>query len=83
MAEHIRPHERIEEKNLPGKRIAINDVLLKPVEVFIPESITPADTCLLLIHFFGAAHVPEFAVSNQNLPMMLATVNLGGGICKQ
>jgi hypothetical protein len=79
MEEHIRPHERIEEKNLTGKRITINDVLPSPVEVFIPASIRPRDNCRLLIHFFGANFVAEYAVGQQAQPMVLATINLGGG----
>ena len=59
MVEHTRTHERIEGREPPGLRFAIEDLLDKPVEVYLPAAHEAAPSARLLIHFHGASYVAE------------------------
>lgn len=79
MAEHIRQHERIPDKSVPGISFTIDSLLHKSIEIFIPEKAVSSQHPRLLIHFHGLGYVAEYAVSVQNAPYVLANVNLGSG----
>lgn len=79
MAEHIRQHERIPDKNLPGNSFAIDSLLHKSIEIFIPAKAAATEKPNLLIHFHGASYVAKYAVSVQTESIILANVHLGAG----
>ena len=79
MVEYTRAHERLEERDLPGVRLAIDGLLSAPVRIFIPRRETRSGPIRLLIHFHGVAFVPEHAVSQVRADYVLAGINLGPG----
>jgi hypothetical protein len=79
MADHIRAHVRVENKEYEGSVFRINDILDRPVEVYRPESVGSGGPFILLIHFHGASYVPKFAIRESGKPAILAVVNLGSG----
>ena len=79
MVEHIRAHERIESKEVPGVSIVLKDVLSKPVEVYFADQGDESGPMDLLIHFHGAGYVPRHAVYGSKHPLLLAVANLGSG----
>ena len=78
MVEHTRAHERLDERDLPGVRVTVDGLLAQPVKIFIPRK-AGSRPFRLLIHFHGAAFVPEHAVSHVRPEYVLAVVNLGPG----
>lgn len=79
MTDWIRAHKRIEEKDVPGVSIVLNDVLSKPVEVFFADEGRELSCMDLLIHFHGLSYVPKHAGRNSGGPLIVAVVNLGSG----
>ena len=79
MVEHTRAHERLNERDLPGLRLVIDGILSQPVHLFIPHKAVGRRSLRLLIHFHGAAFVPEHAVSQAQREYVLAVVDLGPG----
>src|SRR5688572_6439260 len=79
MVEHSRAHERIAQRELPGLRATFNGPLDKPVNVFIPESAKRAKSVKLVVHFHGAAFIPEYAVTQAGKNYVTAVVQLGAG----
>jgi hypothetical protein len=79
MVESTRKHERIKNKDYPGEKFSLDDILSKPVQIYIPESTKKYENLNLLIHFHGMAHVPIFAVNQVNDNFVTAVVNLGSG----
>jgi hypothetical protein len=79
MVESTREHGRIEDRELPGVRFAIDGILAKPVEVYVPEKAREAADLKLLVHFHGAAFVPMYAVNVSKTPFAVAAVHLGVG----
>ena len=79
MEDHIRAHERIENKEVPGVSIVLKDVLSKPVEVYFADRGGASGPADLLIHFHGISYVPKHAVYKSGRPLILAVVNLGSG----
>lgn len=79
MVEETRAHERLAPHDIGGARRTINGSLGKPVDVWIPENIREDDAVDLVIHFLGAAWLPEYAVSRLTTKTVAAVVNLGAG----
>lgn len=82
MVERARRHERVQPGQPPGIAFAIDSVLSKPVDIFIPDGPATAGTSearTLLVHLFGASYVPMHAVASMPGRYVLAVVNLGGG----
>lgn len=79
MDEHIRQHERIPDKKLPGNSFTIDSLLHKSIEIFIPAKAAATEKPNLLIHFHGASYVAKHAVSVQTESIVLANVHLGSG----
>jgi hypothetical protein len=77
MRDSVRAHRRIGQRQLPGRRFAIEGLLPRPLEVFVPEGAeAPVD---LLLHFHGAAPVVEYAGWAADPSCAVVTVNLGAG----
>ena len=83
MVEHARRHERVPPGQPPGIAFAIDSVVSRPIDVFIPDravtDTSAPDVRTLLVHLFGASYVPMRAVSSAGGGYVLAVVNLGGG----
>ena len=79
MADAIRAHERIEETDISGLSIILENTLSKPVEVYVADEVYDFQRIDLLIHFHGSSYVPMYAVAHSEHPFILAAVNLGSG----
>jgi hypothetical protein len=79
MVEHTRAHVRIPLQEPPGTRRVFTGPLDKPVQVFTPLGAERERSLRLLIHFHGAAFIPEVAVSRLGKRYIAATVNLAPG----
>ena len=79
MVEATRVHERLAPRDLAGIRRSFTGPLRKPVEVWIPEGVKRTAELHLVIHFLGAAWLPEYAVSRLGKNTVCAVVNLGAG----
>lgn len=79
MVEYTRKHERIPQGEVEGVRFAIESILPKPVQVFIPEKGRAKKDFDLLIHFHGAEYIVQHAASRYDGNLIAATVNLGSG----
>ena len=78
MVEHTREHARITESELPGDIRSLDVGLGKTVRLFVPEG-TKLDQARLLVHFHGAAYIPEYAVSTVGASYVVATVHIAPG----
>jgi hypothetical protein len=79
MVELTRAHERLVPQELSGARRTFAGPQGKPVEVWISDGARRADTLDLVVHFLGAAWLPEYAVSRLGTNTVAAVVNLGAG----
>jgi len=79
MVENSRAHRRLTPREIPGVARTFSGPDGKPVEVFIPESARGAKAVNLVIHFLGAAWIPELAVSRLGKNNVVAVLNLGAG----
>ena len=79
MVENTRAHERLTQKDLGGTKRTFTGPSAKPVEVWIPDKALKRDAVPLVIHFLGAAWLPEQAVADLNDGTVAAVVNLGAG----
>ena len=79
MVESTREHRRIQDAHLPGVRLAIQSLLPKPVEVFIPQKDQTSGPFVLLLHFLGPAYIVENAAEEFPGPIIAATISLGAG----
>jgi hypothetical protein len=77
MAEETRAHERLTQKPLAGVARSFVGPGGKPVDVFVPERVT-GDAVDLVVHFHGAAWLPQQAVASLG-GAAVAVVNLGAG----
>jgi hypothetical protein len=79
MVEATRAHERLAPKELDGTRRTFAGPAGKPVEVWIPAHARARDPIDLVVHFLGAAWLPEQAVAGLGGQTAAAVVNLGAG----
>ena len=79
MVEHVRAHERLTQGAPSGVTRSFIGPAARPTELFIPAIATGADSVDLVVHFLGAAWLPEQAVSRLQRPTAVAVVNLGAG----
>jgi hypothetical protein len=79
MVETTRVHERLTQHPLPGVTRSFAGPYGKPVEMFVPSSARTLDTVDLVVHFHGAAWLPEQAVAALPHPTIAAVLNLGSG----
>ncbi|MGI8617911.1 MAG: hypothetical protein ACR2L6_02335, partial [Gemmatimonadaceae bacterium] len=81
MVELARRHDRVPQEQQAGFAFKSDSVLARSVDVFIPAPPGAAGDSVprtLLVHIFGAPHVPMHAVSSGPGRYVLAVVNLGG-----
>ncbi len=79
MAEFTRAHERLTQRDVGGSRRSFAGPLGKPVDVWIPDASRITGDVDLVVHFLGAAWLPEDAVSQLPSPTVAAVVNIGAG----
>ena len=79
MVDHVRTHERIEQRQLPGLSLILENGLSKPIDVYVADLEHKNHQMDLLIHFHGSSYVPKYAVYKSKQPLIVATVNLGSG----
>lgn len=79
MVEQTRTHERLTPKPLNGDTLSFTGPSGKPVNVFVPARVRERRTFDLVIHFLGAAWLPEQAVDKLRTNTVAAVVNLGAG----
>jgi hypothetical protein len=79
MVEATRRHERLTPKPLPGATRTFAGPAGKPVELWIPDAARSRDVVDLVVHFHGAAWLPEQAVAALGGHTLAAVVNLGVG----
>ncbi|HZJ00171.1 MAG TPA: hypothetical protein VFD22_05880 [Gemmatimonadaceae bacterium] len=79
MADESRTHERLTGKDLGGITRTFTGIGGKPVELWIPERARKTESVDLVIHFLGAAWLPEQAVAGLKNNTAVAVVNLGAG----
>jgi hypothetical protein len=75
MAESTRAHERLAPRALPGVTRSVDGPDGRPVEVFITDAARRRAAVDLVMHFHGAAFIPQQAGENA----VVAVVNLGAG----
>lgn len=79
MREIVRRHERVTFEMEPSKTIVLNDILPKPITIYLPANIRKLKQADLLIHFHGLAPVVAYAAHQYKHPLIVASVNLGSG----
>lgn len=79
MVERTRSHERLPEQAPPGARRSFAGPLDKPVHVFVPAGTRRPTRLRLVIHFHGAASIPDSAVAQLGGDYAAAVVSLGAG----
>lgn len=79
MVETTRAHQRLVQKKLAGVIRSFDGPGGKPVEVRVPDHARDRDAFDLVVHFFGAAWLPEQAVAALDDHTVTAVVNLGAG----
>jgi hypothetical protein len=79
MVEHTRSHERLSARELGGVHTTFAGPADKPVDLWIPDHARGRDVMDLVVHFHGAAWLPEQAVAGADEHTVAAVVNLGVG----
>ena len=79
MVDATRAHERLVPKKLDGVSRSFVGPAGKPVDVLVPEHARAHKAFDLVVHFFGAAWLPEQAVAALDDHTVTAVVNLGAG----
>ena len=79
MVEQTRAHERLAPMELRGVTRSFAGPAGKPVELFVPDGARTSDMVDLVVHFLGAAWLPEQAVAHLGGHTVAAVVNLGAG----
>jgi hypothetical protein len=79
MVETTRTHERLAQKDLGGTTRSFAGPAEKPVELWIPDQARSRETVDLVVHFLGAAWLPEQAAAGLRSHPVVAVVNLGAG----
>src|SRR5512138_1482166 len=75
MAESTRAHERLSPRALAGVSRSFSGPNGRPVEVFIPDVARRQRSIDLVIHFHGAAYIPQMSAEGA----VVAVLNLGAG----
>jgi hypothetical protein len=79
MVEETRAHERLAQRDLGGVTRSFVGPAGKPVELWVPDGARTGDSVDLVVHFHGAAWLPEQAVAQLGGRTVAAVVNLGAG----
>ena len=79
MTEATLAHERLTPAQLRGATRSFAGPSGKPVELLVPNVGPPRDSLDLVVHFHGAAWLPQQAVAGLGADIVAAVVNLGAG----
>ena len=79
MVEETRAHERLVQKDVGGTRRTFTGPIDKPAELWISDKARKKKSIDLVIHFLGAAWLPEQAAASLDKPAMIAVINIGAG----
>lgn len=79
MVDATRRHERLARRELGGMGRSFTGPAGKSVDLWIPDAARRRDTADIVIHFFGAAWLPEQAVADGAPGAVAVVVNLGAG----
>ena len=79
MVEGTRAHHRLSPRPLGGLERKLPGPGGRAVELWIPDRARNSDAVDVVIHFHGAAWLPQQAVARLASPMVAAVVNLGAG----
>lgn len=79
MVEETRAHERLTSKDVGGMRRSFAGPAGRPVELVIPDRARSRDAVDVVIHFHGAAWLPQQAVASLDNHTVAVVVNLGAG----
>jgi hypothetical protein len=79
VVESTRAHERLTQRPLGGATLAFPGPLGRPVELWVPADIHSRDAFDVVVHFLGAAWLPQQAAAALRDPPVAAVVNLGAG----
>ena len=77
MVETTRTHERLAQRALPGTTRSFAGPAGRPVELLVPARVR--DVPDVVVHFHGAAWLPQQAVATSARDAVAAVVNLGAG----
>lgn len=79
MSETTRPHERLVQRAVGGMSRSFTGPAGKPVEILVPDGTLKRKTFDLVIHFHGAAWIPQQAAAALGNHPVTAVLNLGSG----
>ena len=79
MIEATRVHARLTRRELGGTTRSFPGPADKPVEVWIPDAARARDSVDVVIHFLGAAWLPEQAIAEAAPAAVAVVLNLGAG----
>ncbi len=79
MIESTRAHERLVQRTLSGTTRSFSGPAGKPVELWIADGVRAHDAFDVIIHFHGAAWLPQQAVAALSSNTVAAVLNLGSG----
>ncbi len=79
MVEATRAHERLSPATIGGTARSVAGPASKPIELWIPDQARATSAIDVVVHFHGAAWLPQQAVSRLAAPTVAAVVNLGAG----
>ncbi|ANH84144.1 hypothetical protein A8C56_22435 [Niabella ginsenosidivorans] len=79
MEESVRRHERVVFDTAKGISFTLNNLLPKPVQVYLPQHLKHSGSAGLLIHFHGNAGIVAYAAEKYKGDLIAVTVNLGTG----
>ncbi len=79
MVEETRAHERLVRRELRGARRLFAGPGGRPVELLVPDAARRREVVDVVIHFHGAAWLPQQAVAARDGRAAVAVVNLGAG----
>ena len=79
MVEETRAHERLARRTLDGALVSFAGPAGRAVELYIPARTRSRDTFDLVVHFHGAAWLPQQATADAANGAVAAVVNLGAG----
>ncbi|HXD34666.1 MAG TPA: hypothetical protein VN643_26330 [Pyrinomonadaceae bacterium] len=77
MVDHTRPHPRIGQSEVPGRRVELTT--LRGARLFVGPRVKPERPVPLLVHFHGAPWLAEYHVATHLPQAALITVQLGSG----
>jgi hypothetical protein len=79
MTDATRAHERLARREIGGTRQSFVGPAGKTVEVWIPDQARGRDTVDVVVHFLGAAWLPEQAIAQAAPGAVAVVLNLGAG----